>query len=238
MQRGLGSFGAELVRDYSDLSMLFQDAAGTFPVTSHGDRIRRVNNKGTAGSYWLAPSDDASPKYQTDGTHHWAESDGANDVLIFQGTIPFSVDVFEAVAFRTISHSHSFAHIINYRGGGSSDPQQRQPLIFTPSGSPNQVTVSFGGPQMGVDTGSSIVGKDVIVTASNDPTGQRANVNGNTVSAAGVTLTSGGTDPYRIFGPNFSNIRDYGGLHMNRVPSAQEEAFIRAVLARKSDGIA
>ncbi|WP_420586563.1 hypothetical protein [Ruegeria sp.] len=234
----MGALKPLLWRDPSDLATMFQDAAATIPVTSAGDPVKRINNKGTLGGHFLAPSDDQSPIYQTDGTHHWVESDGVNDILEFQGAVPFSVNVFEAVAFRTIALSRAFPHIINHRGGGTNDPQQRQPLIFTLQSAPARIVCSFGGVQNAVTTGASLVGVDTIVTTSNTAAVQTANVNGKVSTAAGVTLTEGNASPYSIFGPNSARIRDYGGIHMNRVPTAGEEKTIRAYYAARSAGTA
>ncbi|MBO9411901.1 MULTISPECIES: hypothetical protein [unclassified Ruegeria] len=229
---GIGSLKPLLWRDPSDRSSLFQDAAGTVPVTSSGDPVLRMNNKGALGGYFLAPSPAAAPIYATDGTHHWLESDGVDDVLQFQGTVPFSVSVFEAVAFRTISIQRSFAHIVSNKGSA------RQPLISTPQSQPNRVTVAFGSSPINVNTSASLIGVDVVVTGANDLATRVANVNGIVVSGSGAALTDSSAAPYQVYGPNAANIRDYGGVHMNRVPSDDELALVRAFYAAQSGGVA
>lgn len=236
----IGRLGPALAiwRDPSDLSTLFQDAAATVPVTSAGDPVRRINNKGQIGGHFLTPSAAARGTYQTDGTYYWIEMDGVNDVYEYQGTVPFSVNVYEAIAFRTISLPAAFPHVISNRGTGPGNTNFRQPLIFTRQTDLGMVTVSFGGAQLDVDTGASLVGSDVIYTASNTSAAINANVNGTTGSTAGVVLTSGGTDPYQVGGPTNANIRDYGGIHLNRIPTVSEDQAIRAYYATKSAGTA
>ncbi|WP_170432992.1 hypothetical protein [Ruegeria arenilitoris] len=225
-------------RDPSDLSTLFQDASGLVPVTAVGEPVRRLNNKGTLGGYFLAPSAAAAPAYQADGTYHWLESDGVDDVLEYQGTVPFSVNLFEAVAFRTLSIDRPFAHIMSNRGGGPGDLAQRHPLISSAQAEPQRIICSFGGVASNVDTPGSLIGVDTVVSTSNSASQMASNVNGVVATRAGVALTDGGTEPYRVFGPNAARIRDYGGVHLNRVPTAEEEAFIRSCYAAKSGGIA
>lgn len=75
------SLNPELFVDVSDTSTLFQDAAGTTPVTSAGDPVRLVLDKSGNGNHLTAPSDAARPVYQTDGTYHWLEFDGVDDYV-------------------------------------------------------------------------------------------------------------------------------------------------------------
>lgn len=67
--------------DPSDLTTMFQDTAGTVPVTAHGDPVRRINDKSGNGYHWIAPSDAARPVYQTDGTYHWLDFNGSTHTL-------------------------------------------------------------------------------------------------------------------------------------------------------------
>ena len=63
--------------DPSVLSSLFQDAAGTIPVTSDGDPVGRMNDL-SGGSYdQIQGTDAARPVYKTAGGLHWLQGDGA-----------------------------------------------------------------------------------------------------------------------------------------------------------------
>lgn len=67
--------------DPSDLSTLFQDAAGTIAVASDGDPVGRILDKSGNG-YHLSQTNTASkPSYHTDGVRHWIESDGVDDFM-------------------------------------------------------------------------------------------------------------------------------------------------------------
>lgn len=68
--------------DPSDLSTLYQDTAGTVPVTATGQPVARMNDKSGNGNYLLIPNASYRPLYKTDGTLHWLEADGVDDKLI------------------------------------------------------------------------------------------------------------------------------------------------------------
>jgi hypothetical protein len=229
----LARLDAPLLRDPSDLSTLFQDAAGTIPVTSPGDTVMRQNNKGNLGGHFLATG---ALTYQTDGSHHWLETDGSGGTLEFSRTIPFSSEVFEVVAFRMLSFSHSFPSIVSNRGVFSNNTSHRQPLVYASHSSPTRISASIGGPSVGVNLAATLLNTDVVFSVSGSPAALRANANGQTASAAGVELSDGSSFSYRLYGPNPAHVRDYGGLHLNRVPNDAEVTTIRSYYASKSGG--
>lgn len=60
--------------DPSDQSTLFQDRAGTSPVTAPGDPVRRVLDKSGQGRDMVLSEGAAdTPTYQTDGFRHWID---------------------------------------------------------------------------------------------------------------------------------------------------------------------
>lgn len=67
--------------DPSDLSTMFQDGAGTIPVTANNDPVARVNDKSGNSPPLLAAIDAARPLYKTAGGLHWLEFDGVDDTL-------------------------------------------------------------------------------------------------------------------------------------------------------------
>ena len=68
--------------DPSDTSTLFQDAAGTVPVTKDGDPVGLMKDKSGNGNHAVQTVSTARPVYRTDGVLHWLEFDGADDYLI------------------------------------------------------------------------------------------------------------------------------------------------------------
>ncbi|MAC14284.1 MAG: hypothetical protein CL539_06335 [Alcanivorax sp.] len=67
--------------DPSDLTTLFQDAAGTTPVTADGDPVGLILDKSGNDNHASQATTAAKPTYRTDGTLHWLELDGIDDYL-------------------------------------------------------------------------------------------------------------------------------------------------------------
>ena len=93
--------------DPSDLSTLFQDSAGTTPVTADGDPVGLMLDKSGNDNHASQSTTAAKPTYRTDGTLHWLEGDGV-DNFIETGIVPFNgVDFFTSVAFNFEGTSES-----------------------------------------------------------------------------------------------------------------------------------
>jgi hypothetical protein len=68
--------------DPSDLSTLFQDAAGTIAVTAAGQPVGRMADKSGGGRHATQTTLSARPIYRTDGQRHWLEFDGVDDRMV------------------------------------------------------------------------------------------------------------------------------------------------------------
>lgn len=71
-----------LIYNYSDLSTLFKDAAGTQPVTADGDPVGLILDKSGNGNHAKQTVSTKRPVYRTNGTLHWLEHDGVDDNFI------------------------------------------------------------------------------------------------------------------------------------------------------------
>ena len=60
---------------------LFQDAAGTVPVTADGDPVGRMLDQSGNGYHAIQTVSGSRPVYRTDGTLHWFEGDGLDDFI-------------------------------------------------------------------------------------------------------------------------------------------------------------
>jgi hypothetical protein len=65
---------------------LFQDAAGTVPVTADGDPIGKMMDQSGSGNHAIQSISGRRPVYRTDGVLHWFETNGTNSH--FQFTFP------------------------------------------------------------------------------------------------------------------------------------------------------
>ncbi len=68
--------------DASDLSTLFQNTAGSTPVTADGQAVARANDKSGNGRNVTEASSGAQPHYKTDGTLHWLLYDGGDGLAL------------------------------------------------------------------------------------------------------------------------------------------------------------
>ena len=65
---------------------LFQDSAGTVPVTAHGDPVAYLGDLSGNGNHARQTvNTDRRPAYGTDGRYHWIEGDGIDDWLHVTG---------------------------------------------------------------------------------------------------------------------------------------------------------
>lgn len=82
--------------DPSDKSTLFQDVAGTVPVTKDGDPVALMRDKSGNGNHATQTVSTARPAYKTDGALHWLEFDGVDDYLEVK---PFVVAMQQPYSF-------------------------------------------------------------------------------------------------------------------------------------------
>ncbi len=67
--------------DPSDFSTMFQDSAGTIPVTGDGQPVGKILDKSGRGNHATQATAASRPLYKTDGTYHWLQFDGVDDSL-------------------------------------------------------------------------------------------------------------------------------------------------------------
>ena len=68
--------------DPTDITTLFQDAAGTVPVTASGDPVRLMLDKSGRGNHATAPSDAARPVYTVSGSQRYLVSSAATSAMV------------------------------------------------------------------------------------------------------------------------------------------------------------
>ncbi|MBP9803911.1 MAG: hypothetical protein KBE22_03250 [Candidatus Accumulibacter sp.] len=67
--------------DPSDLSTMFQDSAGTTPVTADGQPVGLILDKSGRGNHASQATAAKRPLYKTSGGLHWLQFDGVDDAL-------------------------------------------------------------------------------------------------------------------------------------------------------------
>lgn len=72
--------------DISDITTLFQDTAGTIPVTTTGQTVGKVLDKSGRGRHLVAPSDAQRPIYTVNGALKYLLFDGSDDYMTESGS--------------------------------------------------------------------------------------------------------------------------------------------------------
>jgi hypothetical protein len=67
--------------DPSDFSTLYQDSAGTTPVTAVGDPVGKILDKSGNGNHATQATDASRPILRNDGTNYYLEFDGVDNSL-------------------------------------------------------------------------------------------------------------------------------------------------------------
>ena len=99
-----------------DLNTLFQDSAGTTPVTADGDPVGLMLDKSGNGNHASQSTTAAKPTYRTDGTLHWLEFDGVDDYMSSQLPGNLNEDFFLSFSCSvsgSLSSTHSVSGIQN-----------------------------------------------------------------------------------------------------------------------------
>lgn len=126
--------------DPSDLSTLFQDAAGTVPVTADGDPVGLMMDKSPNGNHAIQSVAASRPTYRTDGTLHWLEADGIDDHMLVSGSALDSTTDQMYVIGMTMEAIGNFPAIF---GGSNTNgfsliyngtTRQRRPFMSTTAG--------------------------------------------------------------------------------------------------------
>lgn len=115
---------AGLVGDYRpwDLSTLFQDAAGTIPVTADGQPVGLILDKSPAGNHLSTLVLAQRPTYQTDGVKSWLFFDGIDDLLTSATVMPLMQTFTLVAVVKTL-----------YSGGASANIFGQFLSVFTRS---------------------------------------------------------------------------------------------------------
>ena len=77
---------------------LYQDAAGTVPVTADGDPVGYMQDLSGNGNHATQSVSAERPVYRTDGTLHWLQFDGVDDTMGTANPVVSGPTVFAGIA--------------------------------------------------------------------------------------------------------------------------------------------
>ena len=80
---------------------LFQDSAGTIPVTADGQPVGLMLDRSGNGNHVAQGTTSQKPIYRTDGVLHWLEGDGVDDTIATSTSIPALTGSGASVLFAT-----------------------------------------------------------------------------------------------------------------------------------------
>ncbi|MGB2246149.1 MAG: hypothetical protein ACPH3N_00690 [Alcanivorax sediminis] len=106
--------------DPSDLTTLYQDSAGTTPVTIDGDPVGLMLDKSGNGNDASQATASLKPIYRTDGTLHWLEGDGFDDYIQSNAGSITAQPTTQMCGFQVITDT---ANVNIYNGVSASSVQ-------------------------------------------------------------------------------------------------------------------
>ena len=204
--------------DPSDLSTMFQDAAGTTPVTADGQPVGRILDKSGRGNHASQATSAARPLYKTDGTYHWLQFDGVDDSLstaAINFTATDKMSVFAGFSYTesgqkrlVVLHPQGFQLRISYTGVGQIDmshdlsgAEAEGGMRSNPTTFPQNTKLVFASVIDGAGTTwetETPVGRVNAVQQLNDRFGV-SNQTGNFGSGSAIVMAHGGDIPCNIY---------------------------------------
>lgn len=98
--------------DPYDKSTLFQDAAGTTPVTADGDPVGLWMDKSGNSNHFSQSTTAAKPTYRESGGLAWLEFDGVDDSLLLSGALVKTSQV-TVIAGGSVSSAATDQYLLN-----------------------------------------------------------------------------------------------------------------------------
>lgn len=208
--------------DPSDKSTLFQDVAGTVPVTKDGDPVALMRDKSGNGNHALAPTSAARPIYKTDGILHWFKQDGTDD---YMKTADFGLTQPVSIAFA-MSTTKSPAAFIDglINNSGSIIANGRALRLYSGSGDASYYSPLITNNQNHIYD-ARLSGSNSYVTFDNNPITIRPT---GTTAMSGITIGALGNNSAHNDG------RFYGTVVVAADLNAADRQAVKQYLAAKA----
>ena len=220
--------------DPSDLSTLFQDAAGTIPVTADGDPVGLMLDKSGNGDHASQSVSAKRMVYGTDGVLRWIDSDGIGAFLIT------SVASIQGNGSRTIlvgaltePTTAPISHIVHSGNDGTAGATFG---LVSRTGSVNNLGQHYWNGSF--NSGFSGMGTDVYSVNKNGSTEtyRRATTNQEAVNTKTTTTGAGVYYLFSRAGGNseYGNGKIYGIVIVDRALTASEMEASESYLANQA----
>jgi len=117
--------------DPGDIATLFQDDAGTIPVTADGQTVGRILDKSGNSNHAIQATAASRPTYRTSGVLSWLEFDGTDDFLLTGSISLTGTDKVTAFAGVRKTSDAATALIAEHGAAAGTNPSFS---LFGPSG--------------------------------------------------------------------------------------------------------
>lgn len=174
--------------DPSDISTLFQDAAGTTPVTADGDPVGLMMDKSGNGNHVSQATSTKRPIYHTSGGISWLTFDGVDDYLQSAGTIALVDGSGQYSVGAGVNFSNGVAALQCVIDSDNLSAPRLSQLMRCNAGNLESIAFDTAGNTFTDSCGPLTAATDVAITAIASSTAVEAFING---SGDGSTARSG-----------------------------------------------
>lgn len=223
--------------DVSNIGTLWQDTAGTVPVTADGDTVKRVDDLSGNGKHWIQGTTSQAPIYRANSGLPYLEFDGVDDHLYVDDPAAFNFGASDFAIWLAMRRDSAAGYRLAFAKTDNATGDNWRSFITS------SLTLSLF---RGTDAQSSsfstletVVGQDHVAMWGRDDTQDQYELDGTTEarawSAAGVGSTS--QNPILFAGPALSYPmagRFYGGLVRDAYLDTDEAALLRTWLGAKA----
>jgi hypothetical protein len=227
--------------DPSDISTLFQDSAGTTPVTADGDPVGRISDKSGRGNHFIQATSAARPTYRVSGGVHWLDLDGVDDHM----TCSVDANTIFGVTLADLNYYACFGGRYSSLTTNSADPFANHGLLHDAGGYISSYARSSGvigwyhwDTAVRVATSSYAAGDDFVHEGRRDVAGSLlySSLNGGAESSVSASALSGGATTLllgRRLGVYMTG-RFYGAVVRSAVTDLSTRGEVRDYMAVKS----
>lgn len=230
--------------DYNDFSAMWQDSAGTTPVTAVGQPVGRIADKSGRGNFRIQATAAARPILRQDATTGYYYLEGSNSRYMYSATtIDFTAtdEVTLSVGFRNLSdvapqcmvalssaalsNAGCFCLFPSGAGGGNNQLQFNSKGTGSQNGGYN---VGFPAPTTAVATGQGDISAPFARLRRNGVLSQQQTANQGTGNYGNYVVYFGS---YSTTQYNFNGY-DYGSICVNRILTANELTAVERQIGR------
>lgn len=209
--------------DPSDMSTLFQDSAGTVPVTATGQPVGRMLDKSGNGSHLIQATTAFKPAYTVSGALQFLQFDGIDDTMATAAALAYA-QPWDRIAAWNQPTLAAGAHLCGAGGGIGSIQQNTASTIAIFDGFLPILAMTHPGAAVPF----------VFTERHSSPTNSRIAAD-NGAYTTGDSGTTTMANPFHIgsVGSNFANVQCHGMVMITRAMTDPEIANLRTYMAAK-----